>query len=1108
MKDNLETLIIAKSHAIADEMKKIAQRAESEEDVRHECNKLIDDFIAEAGLLIKGHHEVRIGTGRLDSKYQGVLLEYKYPKGPGRITEKTGTRGNREVIEQLKTRVVDFEQEAGYPAQKLFGVGTDGNTLIFVRYRGGKWEIEEPKEVTPYTIERLLRALISLSAQGLSFTPENLTEHFGADSPAAQQGIRRLHEAILTTKSKKAKTFFNQWKILFSEVCGYDIEGRNEKIRRLGEHYGARSAKPAELLFSVHTYYAIFMKYLAAEIASSFSPLGTTILKKCAGAETSAKLRREMEQLEQGGIWNQLGISNFLEGDLFSWYLDAWNENIAQVVRVLVNTLGDYDPSTLSVEPAESRDLLKKLYQHLFPKSVRHDLGEYYTPDWLAEHVLNELGYEGDPDKRLLDPACGSGTFLVMAVNRVKSWFEAHRLECGYGETELVQRILKNIIGFDLNPLAIMAARTNYLLAIRDLLRFTSGVEIPVYLCDSIMTPFVAGSHVAQTTFLTESSILYDHENPPMALKTSAGTFFVPAEIARSRERIGRYADTVEFCVRNEFDSDQFITRCKDEGLPVAEEHLHRVLYERLGALDAENQNGIWARIIKNAFAPLFIERVDYVAGNPPWINWESLPPGYRNDMKALWQEYGLFSLSGKEGRLGGGKKDLSMLFVYSAIDNYVRDKGRLGFVITQTVFKTKGAGDGFRRFRFGDAKNPVVIKPLSVDDMSDFLPFEGAANRTAVLVCQRHGKPFEYPIDYTVWRGPSRIDPDASLEEVAATTQRRKFAAIPVDREKITSPWLTAPVETLPGIEKVIGKSHYEAHAGVYTGGLNGCYWVRILEKRPNGNLLIENLYDVGKIKVERVQAVIEPDLVYPLLRGRDVKRWHAEPSTYIVLAQDPATRAGIPETEMKRKYPKTFAYLKNFEEQLRQRASSSVRRLMETGAFYSMFAVGPYTLAPWKVVWNRIDTKLQGVVVGLDKERKVFLCQETHTFAPLASRKEALYFSAVFNSAPSDVLVRSYSVSKGFASPHVLEFIFIPQYKEGGHLHEHLITLSEHCHSAAAKGDKETVSALEAEIDKAAAKLWGITDDELRAIQEALREMEAPRRTEGENETMESDD
>jgi hypothetical protein len=49
------------------------------------------------------------------------------------------------------------------------------------------------------------------------------------------------------------------------------------------------------------------------------------------------------------------------------------------LIRRMVACLDEYDPKTLSIDPVESRDLLKKLYQLLFPKTVRHDLGEYYT---------------------------------------------------------------------------------------------------------------------------------------------------------------------------------------------------------------------------------------------------------------------------------------------------------------------------------------------------------------------------------------------------------------------------------------------------------------------------------------------------------------------------------------------------------------------------------------------------------------------------------------------------------------------------------------------------------------------------------------------------------
>ena len=126
----------------------------------------------------------------------------------------------------------------------------------------------------------------------------------------------------------------------------------------------------------------------------------------------------------------------------------------------------------------------------------------------------------------------------------------------------------------------------------------------------------------------------------------------------------------------------------------------------------------------------------DFVVGNPPWIAWDNLPGDYREATKPHWQRYGLFSLSGNEARHGGGKKDLSMLVLYAAADRYLGPAGRLGMVITQTLFQTKGAGDGFRRFRLGADGPPLRV--LRVDDLVDLRPFGDAANWTSVVVCKK----------------------------------------------------------------------------------------------------------------------------------------------------------------------------------------------------------------------------------------------------------------------------------------------------------------------------------------------------------------------------------
>ena len=71
---------------MAGQMVEIAKWANSEEDVRYECNKLNDSFLKKAGLKIKARHEYGLAGGFVDSKYGGVIIEYKDPKGSSKLT--------------------------------------------------------------------------------------------------------------------------------------------------------------------------------------------------------------------------------------------------------------------------------------------------------------------------------------------------------------------------------------------------------------------------------------------------------------------------------------------------------------------------------------------------------------------------------------------------------------------------------------------------------------------------------------------------------------------------------------------------------------------------------------------------------------------------------------------------------------------------------------------------------------------------------------------------------------------------------------------------------------------------------------------------------------
>jgi SAM-dependent methyltransferase len=809
----------------------------------------------------------------------------------------------------------------------------------------------------------------------------------------------------------------------------------------------------------------------------------------------SDTLHRRLRELEEGGIFRAFGLTNLLEGDFFAWYLYAWDKPIEDAIRELLKRLDEYDPATLSILPEESRDLFKKLYHYLLPREIRHNLGEYYTPDWLAQRLLNQVDYEffnEDPRRnerrlrekllntRWLDPACGSGTFPVLIIARMRQLGRALFIN----EAELLNAILRNVVGFDLNPLAVLTARVNYLLAIADLLEHRRGeVTIPIYLADSVRTP--AMGDTLQTAGAYE-------------FPTAIGDFHVPAVLC-TKERFDRFCNILEESVRAQISPDAFISRIERE-LKLAppewqqrDADLARKVYEKISDLHRQGMNGIWARLLKNNFAPLTVGQFDYIVGNPPWVNWEHLPDGYRQDIAPIWKDYGLFQQKGM--RAAFTKDDISVLMTYVAADKLLKEGGKLGFLITQSVFKSELGGKGFRQFRIPQPNGKSVpLRVLHVDDMVSLQPFEGASNRTAVMVLEK-GKPTTYPVTYTVWRkqGRERFTYDSTLEEVTNATKQLNFVAEPVNRSDPTSPWLTARPKVIRAIRKVLGKSDYKAHEGVNTGGANAVYWVDIY-KRPDGLVVVRNITEGAKVKVQEVTEPIEPDLLYPLLRGRDVQRWKAEPSAWIIVPHTEETRMHpIPLSLMQQSYPRTYGYLLRFKEALdRRRGFTGWERQFQREAFYAIQRIGTYTFAPWKVVWPNIASALNAAVVG-SAEGKIIVPQHIVTLVACESEEEAHYICALLNSSSANFAARAYSQEggKSFGDPHILEHIRIPRFDRKNPVHLRLAELSKQAHEAAKVGDETRLREIEAEIDRQAAKLWGLSDDELREIQQSLREL-----------------
>ena len=518
-------------------------------------------------------------------------------------------------------------------------------------------------------------------------------------------------------------------------------------------------------------------------------------------------------------------------------------------------------------------------------------------------------------------------------------------------------------------------------------------------------------------------------------------------------------------------------------------------LYEAILKLEKQNRNGIWARWLKNAFAPLFKGKFDFVAGNPPWINWESLSSDYRMASGPLWVKHGLVAKAGgKQFELGKQKRDFATLFTYAAMDAYLPPNGKLGFLITQTAFKTK-SGERFRRFQLG---NRTPLRVVLAEDLVEIQPFEGASNRTGLIILQR-GQRTEYPIPYFLWQrnGAGRFETDLSLAEVLPYVKRLQLAAQPVEPADATSPWLTASSGAILAAQKAQGRSAYQARAGSCT-WLNGLYWVKVVEKRPDGLLTIENVGEIGKIRIATAQHPVEPDFVYPLLRGRDVERWHAVPSLNIVLPHTAETGwRAVEASVMKESAPHTYGYFKRFEKLLTKR--SGYQQLREGQPFYICANTGPWLFEPHKVVWREQAADFTAAVIGptyISDPTKPLIPDHKLMLVPASSADEAHYLCAAINSMVCRVVVKGYVIETQ-TSVHVLDHIAVPRFAPANRVHQRLAGLSRRAHELAARiaanpaeeEAKRELGHVEDEVDHvAAAELWGLTDAELDEIRKAL--------------------
>lgn len=359
------------------------------------------------------------------------------------------------------------------------------------------------------------------------------------------------------------------------------------------------------------------------------------------------------------------GITGVGEAGFFDWPLDVAGGD--DVVATLFGSVAMFDWQ------GATHDVLKALYQSVISPDVRHKLGEYYTPDWLAERVVAEV--VDDPlTQRVLDPSCGSGTFVFHSVRRYLGACDAAGVAAG----DAVTGATRMVYGFDLHPVAVALAQTTFLLALGDKLAARSGpISVPVYLGDSMRWESQGQNQVVApdgdvVVHTTDGAQLFASE-----LRVPSGVIELANFDAVINEMARRAADRSRGSTHPNIDNTLISLGVDANDLPV----MNRT-FEVMCDLHDQDRDHIWGYYVRNQARPSWLAQlsnnVDRIVGNPPWLSYRYMAEPQKSLFKSMCESRGLW--------VGGAtlatQQDLSALFIARSVEQFLAPGGRFGFVM------------------------------------------------------------------------------------------------------------------------------------------------------------------------------------------------------------------------------------------------------------------------------------------------------------------------------------------------------------------------------------------------------------------------------------------
>lgn len=378
-----------------------------------------------------------------------------------------------------------------------------------------------------------------------------------------------------------------------------------------------------------------------------------------------------------GRLFADAQIGGVVEADFFDWPAEVPGGEA--MLRTLARRLTRF--AWRHVE----NDVMKVLYESVIAAETRHRLGEYYTPDWLAALIVEQTVTE-PLTQRVLDPSCGSGTFLFHAVRR---YLDA-ATDAGIALPAALEGVTRAVAGLEVHPVAVTLARVTYLLAIGvDRLQHPDRppFSVPVYLGDSMQ--WGQQNTLLNTDALTVPTdggqLFGDELSFPQRLLNDAGRFDrLVAELA------DRAADRKLHTPPPSLSSLLRLFAIHPDDQPMITDTF-RIMCE----LHDRGRNHIWGYYVRNLARPLSLaaadNRVDVLVGNPPWLAYRYMTPGMKAEFRDMSRARDFWA-----GSAVTTNQDLSALFVARSVELYLREHGRFAFVMPLAVL-TRRQYAGFR---------------------------------------------------------------------------------------------------------------------------------------------------------------------------------------------------------------------------------------------------------------------------------------------------------------------------------------------------------------------------------------------------------------------------